>query len=126
MNGKQVIVTQYDHFKTLNQKARGLLMVRLHFAVHSFINLYVWDQQKEEEVLGCRTKERNRSTKQTHFLTLDKKICEFPLGSSFKDNDGGGQTPDIQNFSRIQELYISDFDGFMPRNNLIVDFDSEL
>ena len=63
VNGKEVIVTQYEHWKHINRQAQGLLMVRLYFAVHSFINLYVWDPKTGKEIYGSKIKEQNQSTK---------------------------------------------------------------
>ena len=44
----------------------------------------------------------------------------FPLGQSFEDwEKDGKRTPEVENFSRIKGLYISDFDGFMKDGNAI-------
>ena len=58
-------------------------MMRLHFLVHSFINIYVWDPVQKTEVLGYKMTNRNISTKQSHLLTIDKLVCEMPLGETF-------------------------------------------
>ena len=126
VNGKEIVGTHIEHFKSLNLQAKSQLVVRLHFAVHSFINLYVWDPKKEEEVLGWKIKQINPSTKQSHFLTLDKILCEIEAKDLRHTKRlaryDSKVDKNIRGFSRQQGLLISDFDGFMPRNNPIVDF----
>ena len=57
--------------------------MRLHFIVDSFVNLYVYDTESKQEVVGYRMRERSNATKQSHLLTLDKLVCEMPLSKAF-------------------------------------------
>ena len=60
--------------------------------------------------MGTRIQKFNKSTIQSHKITLDKKICEFNLRQGLLSFD-----PKKANFYRPSEgLIMSDFDDFMP------------
>ena len=68
---------------SINENSKVLLLMRLHFLVHSYTNLYVWDPDQKAELVGYKMKERSEATKQTHLLTVDKLVCEMPLSRAF-------------------------------------------
>ena len=46
-------VNQLGNMKNAGQAgSNAVLMMRLHFLVHSFINLYVWDPVNKAELIG--------------------------------------------------------------------------
>ena len=90
----------------------------MHFAVHTYLNLTL-ETADNQVLIGHKVKERNLATRQTHLMTIDKKIFEMPLHDAFREELG---TKSIKNFGKTEGLMISDFDNFMPRNNPIVNF----
>ena len=85
-----MLCTLIENKKTNNETDKGLILMRFHFIVHSFINFYVWDPKLQQEVIGLKTRTRNASTKQSHFITLDKKVCEVPLSQISIEMEGNG------------------------------------
>jgi hypothetical protein len=74
LNGKQHHCTQISSID-ISQNSSAVLVMRLYFVVHSFINLYV--TQGEQEITGHKINERNMATKQSHLVTLDKPVLEM-------------------------------------------------
>ena len=56
--------THYENIKTgfLSIESSCLMMMRLHFLVHTFINLYVRDPVEKTEYVGYRKKERTEAS----------------------------------------------------------------
>ena len=116
LDGKEFNHTMIAHNDFLQNDSEGLILLRLHFVVHSFINLYVEDPVTRKEVAGQKLTTINQSTTQSHLLTLDKKVCQFNLKKGLTSFD-----PKEANFYRNSEgLVLSDFDKFMSKNNQIV------
>lgn len=115
MNGKQHHGTQISSID-ISQNSSAVLVMRLHFVVHSFINLYV--TQGDQEIAGHKVIERNIATKQSHLLTIDKPVLEMQMIEAFKE-----ESQKIRIFGKREGLMISDFDDFMPRGNPIVNFE---
>lgn len=104
-------------------QARVRVLMRMHFLVHTYINLYVWDPENEAELVGYRMRERSQATKQSHMLTLDKLVCEMPLRESFNPQQDELTNKEwMQQYGQNEGVYISDFDNFMPRGNPVVNF----
>ena len=62
------------------------LVMRLYFAVSTYINLYLRDPKTKEDLVGCRLTERSMSQRKTHLLTIDKTVCEMPLSEAYNHN----------------------------------------
>ena len=85
-DGKEIKVKQIAKIKDISMQSEAVLMMRLHFMVHTFLNVYVWDPESKAEVFGYRINERNMSTKQSHMMTVDKLVCKLPLGQAFNQS----------------------------------------
>ena len=72
-------------------------------------------------VFGYQIKERNRATKQSHLMTIDKYALEIPAQEIFMAETASDKQQ-IKTFGRRESLFISDFDDFMPKRNPIVNF----
>lgn len=119
VNGKHILATQIQDESIQDGSALCTLVSRMHFAVHTYLNLTLENTTSNDVLIGHKVKERNLATRQTHLMTLDKKILELPLHDAFREDLG---SESIRNFSKSEGLMISDFDNFMPRNNPIVNF----
>lgn len=115
LNGKQHHGTQISSID-ISQNSSAVLVMRLHFVVHSFINLYV--TQGDQEIAGHKIIERNTANKQSHLLTIDKPVLEMQMIEAFKE-----ESQKIRIFGKREGLMISDFDEFMPQGNPIVNFE---
>lgn len=60
-NGKEIKVKQIAKINDIGVKSESVLIMRMHFLIHTFINLYVWDPKVKAEVMGYRIFERNLS-----------------------------------------------------------------
>ena len=70
--------------KNFNQISKGLLVMRLHFLVSTYLNLYVWDPVTQKVVIGNKIPEsRSLSHKKSHLLTIDKLVAEMHVGDTF-------------------------------------------
>ena len=61
--------------------------MRLHFVVHTFINMYLTtpsEESTDNEVFGFKINQLNGATKQSHLLTLDKAVCSMPAQKSIQ------------------------------------------
>ena len=126
VDDKDVKCEQIGQVKTMSNDARARLVMRLHFLVHSYINMYVWCPESKQEVVGYRMTERSQATKQSHLLTIDKLVCEMPLSKAFDDNQTADSNHDLmKQYGPNEGILISDIDDFMPRGNPIVNFKSE-
>ena len=116
LDNQDFLHTSIAHHEFLSLSAKGLILLRLHFVVHSFMNLYVLDPKTNKEVVGTKIRKFNQSTIQSHKVTIDKKICEFNLKEGLRNFDAS----QASFFRRNEGLLVSDFDDFMPENNQIV------
>ena len=69
--------------------------MRMHFVVHSFLNLTVRDQDKNC-LIGHRVKDRNLATRQSHLMTIDKLVFELKARDVFKPEDDQIKNNDIK------------------------------
>ena len=80
VNGKIIQANQIGHLASATRpNAKLTVLMRLHFLVHTFINMYVLDHESGQPKVGYKMTERNAATKQTHLLTLDKIVCTMPV-----------------------------------------------
>lgn len=99
------------------------LVMRLYFVVHTYMNISVdYRNQVGEEsqtVVGCKIKAKNLSTRQSHYMTIDKSVFSMLVNETFIP-ETFEQKQAIKTFGKREGILISDFDGFMPGGNPIV------
>ncbi len=62
--------------------------MRLHFLVTSYLNMYVWDLEKKECVLGSVVgQSKNMSDKKCHLMTVDKLVAQMHVGDTFLETE---------------------------------------
>ena len=49
LDGKEFVHTMIAHRDFMQEKSTGLILLRLHFVAHSFINLYIEDPKTNKE-----------------------------------------------------------------------------
>ena len=59
VNDTDLAVTQIGNIVQISGNSRAKLVMRLHFLVHTFINLYVYSPQEQLELVGYRMRERS-------------------------------------------------------------------
>jgi len=77
LDNREITATSITNTQKLNANSDITVAMRMHFVVHTFLNLYVCDESNND-VIGCNIKQRNGTTMQSHLLTLDKLVCRMP------------------------------------------------
>lgn len=60
LDNRTILASAITNSTDLNSSSELSIVMRMHFVVHTFINLYVTDG--ENEIIGIKSKERNGST----------------------------------------------------------------
>ena len=123
---KTLKCTQIINTDDFNQTSKGLLIMRLHFLVTSYIDLYLWCPQTKQVVLGnpdLTGASRNVAHKKSHIMTIDKAVAEMHVGDTMLETSDQMQDRVIKHYLRDESLLISNFDSFMPLGNQILPFE---
>ena len=85
MKEKEIGVTQIMDTKSLSETSKGHLVMRLHFLVSSYLNIYVQSKKTKEVVFGYSLGDRPRTIadKRSHLMTVDKVVAEMHVSDAF-------------------------------------------
>ena len=88
---KDIACTQIVKTSELTQTSKGILVMRLHFLVSGYLNLYIWDPVKKEVVLGSSVmnlgRQRGNQDKKSHLFVVDKLLAEMNIGDTFLEQE---------------------------------------
>ena len=121
---REIDVTQIINKDEFNEGQTGVLVMRLHFLVSTYLNLYVWDPVAKASVYGhavsLQENPRTIADKKSHLMTIDKLVAKVKVGDTFLETDDQIADKVIKQYERDEGLMISDFDGFMAGGNPFV------
>jgi hypothetical protein len=125
---RDLSLTQIVNTQTFSQTSTGHLVMRLHFLVTSYLNLYLEDKKSKEVILGHSLSQEGLkhpygarwwtvADKRCHLMTVDKVVAHMHVGDTFLEHEDQVQDRVITQYKRDEAMWISDFDGFMPLGN---------